>query len=390
MRKRFGRSLRRLWDLVPDGTFLNHGSFGACPKSVLAAQARIRAALESQPDVFFRESVMPTGGTTPLRAAAQRLGKFVNASAGEVAFVENASAGVQAVVRSLDLAAGDEILITDHTYNAVRLMVEARCAETGAVARVVRLPIPADADDIVARFEAAASASTRLAIIDHITSPTALVLPIARIMKLLRRRGASVIVDGAHAVGQLPLDLAKLAPDWYVSNAHKWLYAPRGCAFLYASREAAASTRPNVVSHYIDMGFPHSFDWTGTRDCTAWLAVPAAIDFHGTLDAKALRAHHKRILAAATTTMASLGARPIAPMAMCAAMRSFVLPQRREAARADALALMHDLWHRHGVQAMAVAFGGQLLLRVSSQAYVGESDVRRLAGALARGGWPGR
>jgi isopenicillin-N epimerase len=357
---------------------------------VLAAQARIRAALESQPDVFFRESVMPAERATPLRTAARRLGKFVNASAGEIAFVENATSGVQAVLRSLEFGAGDEILITDHTYNAVRLMVEARCAETGAKARVVHLPLPADADDIVARFEAEIGAATRLAIIDHITSPTALVMPIGRIMAHLRRRGARVLVDGAHGVGQLPLDLAKLAPDWYVANGHKWLYAPRGCAFLYASREAAAITRPNVVSHYIDMGFPHSFDWTGTRDCTAWLAVPAAIDFHGTLDAKALRAHHARILDVATEELASLGARPIAPMAMCAAMRSFVLPQGRPATRADALGLMHSLWHEHRVQGMANAFGEALLFRVSSQAYVGESDVRRLAEALDRGGWPGR
>jgi isopenicillin-N epimerase len=390
MRNRFGRSMRRLWNLLPEGTFLNHGSFGACPKSVLAEQARIRAAMESQPDVFFRERVMPAGKMTPLRAAARRLGRFVNASAGDVAFVENATGAVQAVLRSVELARGDEILITDHTYNAVRLMVEARCAETGAVARVVRLPLPADPDDIVARFDAAASAATRLAIIDHITSPTALVMPIAAVIALLRRRGARVLVDGAHAVGQVPLDLAKLAPDWYVSNAHKWLYAPRGCAFLYASSEAAAITRPNVVSHYVEMGFPHSFDWTGTRDCTAWLAVPAAIAFHGTLDAKAMRTHHGRILEAATTALGSLGARPVGPIAMCAAMRAFVLPQRRAATREDGLALMQDLWRQHRVQAMATTFGEALLLRVSSQAYVGESDVRRLAHALSRGGWAGR
>jgi isopenicillin-N epimerase len=248
MHTRFGRALRGLWDLADEGAFLNHGSFGACPKVVLAAQARVRAAMESQPDVFFRRQVMPSedGGETPLRAAAARLAAFVNVPAAQIAFVENATLGVQAALDSVTLAAGDEVLITSHTYNAVRLLVEARCAASGAKARVVRIPIPASADDIVARFEAEAAPSVKLAIVDHITSPTALVMPLARIVPLLRRVGARVLVDGAHGLGHVPLDLAAIGADWYVSNAHKWLYAPRGCAMLWASAEMAATTRPVV------------------------------------------------------------------------------------------------------------------------------------------------
>src|SRR5207244_4486351 len=233
-----------------------HGSFGACPKEVLAEQARIRLAMESQPDVFFRRDVMPREGETALRSAAGRLAAFVNAPPAQLAFVENATAGVQAALRSIELGVGDRILITNHTYNAMRLMVEARCAETGAAPLVVRIPIPTSADDIVDRFKRTLTPSIKAAVVDHITSPTALVMPLDRIVPELRAHGALVIVDGAHAVGQIPLDLAALRPDWYVSNAHKWLFAPKGTAFLYASRNAAPKTRPNVVSHFIAMGFP--------------------------------------------------------------------------------------------------------------------------------------
>lgn len=390
MRHDLGRSLRDLWPLAPDATFLNHGSFGACPKAVLAEQERIRAAMESQPDVFFRQGVMPDAGDTLLRAAALVLSGFVNGSDGELAFVENATSGVQAVLRSVPLRPGERILITDHTYNAVRLMVEARCAETGAEPLVVRFPFPADADEIAGRIEAALTPSVRLAIVDHITSPTALVLPLERIVPALRRHGALVLVDGAHAVGQLPLDLAALDADWYVSNAHKWLYAPRGTALLHASRRVAAMTRPLVVSHFVEMGFPRSFDWIGTRDYSAWLAVPAAIGFHRGFDPAALRAHHARLLEAATRRLGVLGAQPVGPAAMCAAMRSFALPQTRPAQAGDHVALMRALWEGHRIQAMATRLGETLLLRVSSQAYVGEDDVDRLADALERDGWPAR
>lgn len=392
MHTRFGRELRGLWDLAADGAFLNHGSFGACPKVVLAAQARIRAGMEAQPDVFFRREIHPRddGSESPLRAAAARLAAFVNAPPGQVAFVENATLGVQSIVDSVPLGPGDEVLITSHTYNAVRLMVEARCAASGARVRVVRISIPAGADDIVARFEAEASPALRLAILDHITSPTAVVMPLGRIIPALRRAGARVAVDGAHGLGHVPLDLEALGADWYVSNAHKWLYAPRGCAMLFAGRDVAATTRPTVVSHYIERGFPASFDWVGTRDYSPWLAIPAAIDFHGSIDQQALRAHHRRILDLATARLASLGAVPVAPMELCAAMRSFELPTKRPAVQADGADAMRSWWDRRRMQAMATRFGDRLLVRVSSQAYVDERDVDLFAEVLAAEGWPGR
>jgi isopenicillin-N epimerase len=388
--KPLGRALRPLFELDPEGTFLNHGSFGACPKEVLAEQARIRAQMEAQPDVFFRQSVMPEQGVTALRTAASRLAAFVGTHEAHVAFVENATLGVQAALGSVDLGPGERVLVTDHTYNAVRLMVEARCAQAGATPVVVKLPLPADPDEIVESFERALAPGVKLAIVDHITSPTALVMPLERIIPALRRSGALVLVDGAHAVGQVALDLERLQPDWYVSNAHKWLFAPRASALLYASASVAAATRPPVISHFVGMGFPRSFDWVGTRDYSAWLTAPAAIRFHQGFDTAAVRDHHRGVLDAATAALAGVGAEPVGPIGLCAAMRSFVLPQRRPATREDALALARALWDEERIQAMAVALGERLLLRVSSQVYVDAQDATRLGEALGRRGWPGR
>ncbi|HWH40201.1 MAG TPA: aminotransferase class V-fold PLP-dependent enzyme [Usitatibacter sp.] len=386
----FGRALRPLWHLASEAIFLNHGSFGACPREVLAEQDRLRLGMEAQPDRFFREGIVPDRDGTPLRQAIGQLAAFVGAHPDRVALVENATAGVQAVVRSLTLAPGDEILVTDHTYNAVRLIVETRCAETGARARVVKLPLPAQADAIVAAFRDAMTPQVRLAIIDHITSPTALALPVERLLRELRRWDTQVLVDGAHAVGHVRLEVDALGADWYVSNAHKWLFAPKGTAFLHAAAEVAAATAPLVVSHYAGSGFPRAFDWAGTRDYTAWLSIPAALRFFASLDPPRAREYRAGLIRHATGRLAAIGARPVGSDELACAMRSFMLPQSRGATPADAEELVRGLWQRHRIQSMAVAFEQALLLRVSAQVYVDAEDVDALASALDRDGWPAR
>jgi len=385
----YGRPIRHLWELADDATFLNHGSFGACPKEVLAEQDRIRRRMESAPDAFFRNDVMPREGATALRSAASAIAAFVNAQGRQLAFVENATLGVQAVLRSIPLAAGDQVLITDHTYNAVRLMVDARCAETGASPLVARIGIPESDGEIVERVLGAVTPSTRVAILDHITSPTALVFPLERILPELRTRGVRVIVDGAHAIGQIPLDLDTLRPDWYVSNLHKWLFAPKGTAFLYVADEVAPMTRPNVVSHYIDRGFPDAFDYTGTRDASGWLAAPAALRFFERVVSEEARTYQKSLLALATERLDPV-ARPIAPMALAGTMRSFHLQQSRAATGDDAVELMRIFWERDRIQVHASAFDGRLLTRISAQIYVDGNDLDRYREGLDRHGWPGR
>ncbi len=386
----FGRQLRSLWHLEPEGTFLNHGSFGACPKDVLAEQARWRLLMERQPDWFFRHTVSPRAMNNELRVAAERLGRFVGTDGERIAFVTNATEAVNTVLRSLRLQAGDEILVLDCVYNAVRLAAEEVCKAAGAKVVKVSLPIPITANDVVERIADAAGPRTRLAIIDHIASPTAVVFPVAEITQALKAKGVRVLIDGAHALGQLALDLPAIGADWYTANAHKWLFAPKGTAFLYATEEVAGETVPLSVSHWHELKFPRAFDYVGTRDVSAFLSAPAAIDFVERFGAAEVRDYLARLSREGVALTARLGAEPIAPDAMIAAMRAYALPQRREAVPDDALQLMQGLWEKHRVQVASSVFQGKLLLRLSAQIYVERADFERGIAALDRHGWADR
>jgi isopenicillin-N epimerase len=384
-----GRAARGHFLLREDGSFLNHGSYGACPRVVFDEQSRLRAEMESHPDAFMAR-MYPDRDTRDPRHVARELAAFTGTTPDRIALVENATTGVQAVLNSLPFGPGDHILITDHQYNAVRLGVEARCRDAGATPVVVRIPLPTSADAIVERVLAAADERVRLVILDHITSPSALVMPVERLIPELRRRGIPVLLDGAHGIGQVPLELDALGADWYVTNMHKWAYAPRGSAMLYASPAAAPLTRPVLTSHYIGMGFPHSFDYVGTRDYTAWLAVPRALQFLGELGPDRLRAHESGLIDIATQSVLAAGAQPISPVSMCAAMRAFLLPQRRPAVDSDAATVIRTLWEKERIQIRCARIGGSLLLRVCAQAYVDADEMHALGAALTRHGWPDR
>jgi isopenicillin-N epimerase len=386
----FGRHLRVHWHLDDEGTFLNHGSFGACPKDVLAEQSRWRLMMERQPDTFFRHTVSPRTMNNELRIAAERLGRFVGSDGERIAFVTNATEAVNTVLRALKLTAGDEILVLDCVYNAVRLAAEDVCKAAGAKVVKVSLPIPLTANDVVERIAGAAGPRTQLAIIDHIASPTAVVFPVAEITRALKAKGVRVLIDGAHALGQLRLDLPAIGADWYTANAHKWLFAPKGAAFLYATEEVSRQTVPLSVSHWHELKFPRAFDYVGTRDVSAFLSVPAAIDFIEQFGAANVRDHLARQSREGVALMARLGAAPIAPDAMFAAMRAYILPQQREATPDDALQLMHGLWEKHRVQVASSVFQGKLLLRLSAQIYVERADFEHGVAALDRHGWPSR
>jgi isopenicillin-N epimerase len=385
----FGRHLLPLWHLDPAATHLNHGSFGACPKELLAVQSAIREEMERAPDQFFRKRVAPGGGRSIVRASAAKLAEFVGTSGPRVALVENATSAITAVLLTRNLQAGDEILFVDHVYNAVRLAIEHVSRKMGAIPRKVEIPIPINSDELVRRIVDGIGPRTRLAIIDHITSPTALLLPIERIVRELKHRGISVLVDGAHAVGQVPLDLDHLGADWYTSNAHKWLFAPKGCAFLYASESAAPDLIPLPVSHYNHFGFPECFDYVGTRDVTPWATLPAVIDFVERFGAEAIMEHNVALGRSVDRIMMGIGAEAVTSQECLAALRAYVLPQRRHAG-ADAHALMEALWEHHRIQVAVTPFKGRLILRLSPQIYTDEADFSRLADALVRDGWPGR
>src|SRR5438067_6110862 len=238
-------SLARLWTLDPAVTFLNHGSFGACPRPVLEAQQCLRERLERQPVQFLVRDL-----EVLLDDARRALAAFLGADPAGLVFVPNATTGVNAVLRSLALAPGDQLLVTDHAYNACRNALDFVAAAARAEVVVVPVPFPlASADAVVEAVLARATPRTRLALLDHVTSPTGRVLPIRRPVRELAARGVDTLVDGAHAPGMLPLDLGALGAAYYAGNCHKWLCAPKGAGFLHVRRDRRAVVRPVVISH---------------------------------------------------------------------------------------------------------------------------------------------
>jgi isopenicillin-N epimerase len=387
---KFGKHLRPLWHLEADGTFLNHGSFGACPKTVLAAQSAWRETMERQPDQFFRRTVSPLNPDNALRQGARRLAAFMGTTGDKVAFVANPTEAVNTVLKAFPLKADDEILVLDCVYNAVRLSVEEKCRATGARMVMAMLPIPMTSNDVVGRIVDAATPRTRLAIIDHIASAPALVFPVAEITRALQARGVKVMVDGAHALGQLDLNLDGIGADWFTATAHKWFYAPKGSAFLHARNPGDLQLRPLSVSHYYNDPFPLCFDYVGTRDVTAFLTLSPAQDFIEQYGAAEIRTWLTSLSRAGIEPLSRIGATPIAPDSMFAAMRAYHLPQRRPVVPDDAQQLINGFWDKHRIQVAASAYQDKLLLRLSAQVYVDLEDFGHLTDVLDREGWPGR
>ncbi len=373
---RLGHAARLEWDLDPAFLTVNHGSFGATPKLVLAAQRAWQDRMERQPSRFM-STVLPAA----LREAAAAIGSFVNAPAQDVAFVDNATTGCNAVLRSLFLKPADEILVYTHVYNAVRntILHRVRLAGGRLIEAPMRFPDPTP-DDLVDAIAEKLTPRTRLAVIDHITSPSALVLPVERIVQVCHSHGVPVLIDGAHGPGQIDLDLTAIGADWYVGNCHKWLCAPKGCAFLYANRQQ--DLHPVTISHGYNQGFVSEFDWTGTTDPSRFLAVTEAIAFHHRLGGAALRARNKALATEATTLIAQrLNTQPGATGALSAAMGTVRLPVA-DATPDRALHIRRRLMQEGTdapVHALDGAPNGGLWLRLSAFAYNDLEDYDRLA-----------
>jgi isopenicillin-N epimerase len=327
-----GASPAAAWDLDPDVLQLNHGSFGACTRDTLDVQREWRDRLEANPTGFLGREI--EGLLDATRAA---LGEFVGADADDLAFMPNATAGINTVLRSLEFRPGDELLTTDHAYNASLNALRFVAARAGAKVVLARVPFPCPGPD--AAFDAVMAAvtpRTRFAMIDHITSPTALVLPVARLVSALQGRGVAVLVDGAHGPGQVPLDLDALAADWYAATTHKWICAPKGTGFLWVRRDRQAALRPLAISHGANdtrtdrSRFRLEFDWTGTIDPTGYLAIPAAIEsMRGLLPGgwDAIRAANRTLALRAGELLANaVGGALGGPASMAGAMASIILP----------------------------------------------------------------
>lgn len=375
----FGHGVRALWPLAPDIVYLNHGTVGVTPIEVLEAQEALRRQIESQPAGYMRHQLIPA-----LRQAAETAADLFGGRGPDYVFTENATAGINAVLRSLDLKMGDEILVSDHTYGAVRNAAAYACRQAGATLVTVKVPLPLKAaSDVVDAVAEGLSARTRLAIVDHITSETALVLPLAEIVALCRANGTQVLVDGAHAPGTLPLDIPSLGCDWYAANLHKWFFAPRGCGLLWASAEAQASLHPASISWRLDEGFTAEFDWTGTRDFTSYLCFPHAARFMAKLGVESVRDYnHATVLQGAAVLADRFGSDYSPAHRQTAAMALAPLPDGFSPTRETADAVRDALLFEHRIEVPIIPFGERLWARLAAQVYCEEDDFARLADAL--------
>lgn len=387
------------WTLDPAVASLNHGSFGAVPRPVLAAQQAWRDRMEAEPVLFFAHHLEQA-----LDAARAALGAFVGADPDDLAFVPNATAATNAVLRSLRFEAGDELLTTDHAYNAVRNAMEYLAERDGASVVIAAVPFPGTSpESALAAVLAAVTPRTRLAVLDHITSATGLILPIAELVAELTDRGIETLVDGAHAPGQVALKVPKIGATYYAANLHKWVCAPKGSGFLWVRPDRQAEIRPLAISHGANSPrrdrsrFRVEFDWTGTSDPSAYLAVPEAIRFgEGLLSGgwAALRdLNHGLAIAGRDLLCAALGVPIPAPDGMIGTMASVPLPIERSPGQVQGVELYDDPVHDHlaklGMQVMVTPWPQRpdgrpwrRLVRISAAAYNDLDQFQQLAGAL--------
>ncbi|HEY4883401.1 MAG TPA: aminotransferase class V-fold PLP-dependent enzyme [Myxococcales bacterium] len=381
------------WTLDPRVDFLNHGSFGACPRPVLEAQSELRARMERQPLQFLARDL--EGMLDDARGA---LARFVGADPDDLAFVPNATTGVNTVIRSLELQPGDELVATDHSYNACLNTLRWH-EKRGVKVAIAKVPWPiAGPWQVVDAVLGAVTDRTRLALIDHVTSPTGLVFPVQEIVRRLDQRGIDTLVDGAHAPGMLPLNVRETGAAWYTGNCHKWLCAPKGAAFLHVRRDRQQELRPLVISHGANSARPDrprfrlEFDWGGTDDPTPFLCVPHALRFLGGLlpggwpelmeRNRALAARGRRLLCEALRIEAP------APEQMLGSLASVPLPDFAGAMPPARGVPWHPLQkallEKHGIEVPVAPFPAppKQLIRISAQIYNSEDQFKRLAAAL--------
>jgi isopenicillin-N epimerase len=350
---------------------------------VLEAQQRWRERLELEPVSFILRELPKL-----LDEARAVLAQFIGADPDDVAFVNNTTTGVNTVLRSLELAPGDELLTTNHTYNACRNALEYVAKRTGARVVVTDVPFPLNSsDEVVTAVLGRVTARTRLALLDHITSPTALIFPIEELVRELNARQVDTLVDGAHAPGMVPLNLDALGAAYYTGNCHKWLCAPKGSALLHVRRDRQHLIRPLVLSHGTNTPngdrslFRREFDYQGTQDPTPFLCVVDAIRFlEGVLQggmAEVMRTNHALALQARTLLCDRLGMTPPAPEAMIGAMASLPLS-------AVPPSLQDDLFHQDRIEVPVLPWPNGRCLRVTAQLYNTAHQYEHLAEAIVR------
>ena len=370
--------------LDPDIIFLNHGSFGATPRAIMAVYQEWQLRFERQPVQFIRSEMLPA-----LKQARQTLGRFLNADADNLVYIPNATFGVNILARSVQLDPGDEILTTDHEYGACENIWNFLNQTQGTVLVKQSIPLPmASPAEIAEYFWQGVTSRTRLIFISHITSPTAVRMPVEMICMRAREAGILTIIDGAHAPGQIALDIAGIDPDFYIGNCHKWLQSPKGAGFLYTRRALQALLEPLVISWGWGEDSPFTsgskyldyFEWAGTNDPSAYLSVPAAIQFQEQHHWPAIRQQCQQFLAVGLrqidelTKLESAYLVRAAPFVQMAVVR---LPQIREI-----FTFQRQLYEQYRIEVPCIKWNGQHFMRISVQGYNTAEELNALVTAI--------
>lgn len=371
--------------LDPEIVFLNHGSFGACPRVVHDEYQRIQRHLEQQP-VRFMQRELPE----LITAARQSLAEFLGADHDEVVFVPNPTFAVNEIARSLKLGPGDEVLTSDQEYGACHNAWRFMAGKSGfsIVQQSVALPVRSDTA-LVDDFWKRVNDNTKVIFLSHITSPTALTIPVEEICRRARQRGILTVIDGAHAPGQLDVDLHRISADFYTATCHKWMCAPKGTAFLFVRRELQPLIEPLVVGwgwgadrtqFRSGSDFVDAHQWLGTHDPSGYLTVPTAIQFQSDHDWKSVRQACHRLAVQAVEQAADR----VADIARVHDDRFFQqLALLAITKRVDAPILQRNLYSRHRIEVPVIDWKDRQFVRVSVQAYNSAADIERLVAALA-------
>ena len=380
------------WSLEPSRLFLNHGSFGACPNFVIEEQRKWQDLMEREPVQFFEE-LMPD----LLLKSREALGTFLNCSPDDLAFVSNATSGVNTILRSLHFEQGDEILVPNHAYQACRNSIDFVAKRWGATVVEVAIPFPIDGPQtVVDLMKSACSERTKLVMIDTVTSPTGLRMPFEALTEFFEGKGVEVLLDAAHGIGMIPLDLGELGASYVTSNCHKWLCAPKGSAFLYVREDKQSKIQPLTISHghTFPLGdttrFRHEFDWTGTQDISGWCSIPAVIEgmaefVDGGWEA-IMQHNHDLAIQGRNVLCERLGIEPPCPDEMVACISTIQLPgnipMKEKMHEPDPL--HHILSEKYNIQVPVWSWPSPegRYLRISAQLYNSIEQYERLADAL--------
>jgi isopenicillin-N epimerase len=374
-------ALRALWTLDPDVDFLNHGSFGATPRPVLAAQDHFRAELERAPVAFLARRLPAL-----LQGVRARVATFLDADPSGLVFLPNATTGVNTVLQALRWAPGDEIVLADSAYYAVKQAARAIADRFGVRVTQAVVPFPLQSpDEVTAAFAAAITPRTKLLVVDHVVSATACVFPVADIVAMAHAHGVAVLVDGAHAPGMLPLSIRDVGADFYTGNLHKWVCTPKGAAILHVAAAWRERVHPLPVSHAYGAGLAPEFDWTGTADPSPWLAVPAALDLFDAMGWEAVRAANHGLVRDGRVVLAeALGValpHPDDPR-LYANMATIPTPWFDGADDARLGRLTAALHAEHHIEVPFTRYDGRAWVRISGQLYNAPAQYERLARVL--------